>query len=105
MSGRRVSGSSTSGAIGFYNAFLTVASAVAFVFFGIELQDRGIGQEVWLAMSGAFLVLTILAATLFFYMAIPFRALRKVAGWFVLVGSLVVAGLGFAILTTSIDLT
>jgi hypothetical protein len=92
-------------AIGFYNAFLTVASAVAFVFFGIELQDRGVGQEVWLAMSGAFLVLTILAATLFFYMAIPFRALRKVAGWFVLVGSLVVAGLGFAILTTSIDLT
>ncbi len=92
-------------AIGFYTAFLAVASAVAFVFFGIELEDRGVGQEVWLAMSGAFLVLTILAATLFFYMAIPFRALRKVAGWFVLLGSLAVAGLGFAILTTSIDLT
>ena len=92
-------------AIGFYSVFLTAASAVAFVFFGIELEDRGVGQEVWLAMSGAFLVLTILAATLFFYMAIPFRALRKVAGWFVLLGSLAVAGLGFAILTTSIDLT
>ena len=30
-------------AIGFYSGFLTAASAVAFVFFGIELEDRGVG--------------------------------------------------------------
>lgn len=90
-------------AIGFYSAFLSVASLIALLYFAIQLQDDVYGNGVWLALSGAALVLTILSAWLFFYMAIPFIALRKVSGWFILIGSIVVAGIGFAIITSVIE--
>ncbi len=89
-------------AIGFYSAFLFAGSLIALVFYAIELEGV-YGDDVWFGLSAAFLVLTVLAAMLFFYLAIPFIALRKVAGWFILVGSIAVAGLGFAILTSLID--
>ena len=89
-------------AIGFYSAFLFAGSLVALVYYAIELEGV-YGDDVWLGLSGAALVLTVLAAMLFFYLAIPFIALRKVAGWFILVGSIAVAGVGFAILTDLID--
>jgi hypothetical protein len=43
-----------------------------------------------------------LGATLFFYMAVPFFGLRVVAGWFSLVGSIGIIGVGLAIITTVI---
>ena len=89
-------------AIGFYSAFLFAGSLIALVYYAIELEGV-YGDDVWIGLSAAALVLTVLAATLFFYLAIPFIALRKVAGWFILVGSIVVAGVGFAILTSLID--
>jgi hypothetical protein len=89
-------------AIGFYSAFLFAGSLIALVYYAIELEGV-YGNDVWIGLSAAALVLTVLAAMLFFYLAIPFIALRKVAGWFILVGSIAVAGVGFAILTSLID--
>jgi hypothetical protein len=89
-------------AIGFYSAFLFAGSLIAVVYYAIELNGV-YGDDVWIGLSAAPLVLTVLAAMLFFYLAIPFIALRKVAGWFILVGSIAVAGVGFAILTSVID--
>ncbi len=89
-------------AIGFYSAFLFAGSLVALLYYAIEIEGV-YGDDVWLGLSGAALALTVLAAMLFFYLAIPFIALRKVAGWFILVGSIAVAGVGFAILTDLID--
>ena len=89
-------------AIGFYSAFLFVGSLIAFLYYAIQLEGV-YGDGVWFGLSGATLVLTVLAAILFFYLAVPFIALRKVAGWFILVGSIAVAGVGFAILTSLID--
>ena len=89
-------------AIGFYGAFLFAGSLIALVYYAIELEGV-YGDDVWFGLSAAFLALTVLAAMLFFYLAIPFIALRKVAGWFMLVGSIAVAGVGFAILTSVIE--
>ena len=89
-------------AIGFYSAFLFAGSLIALVYYAIELEGV-YGDDVWIGLSGAALALTVLSAMLFFYLAIPFIALRKVAGWFILVGSIAVAGVGFAILTSLID--
>jgi hypothetical protein len=75
---------------------------IALLYYAIELEGV-YGDDVWIGLSGATLALTVLAAMLFFYLAIPFIALRKVAGWFILVGSIAVAGVGFAILTDLID--
>ncbi len=89
-------------AIGFYSGFLFAGSLIALLYYAIELEGV-YGDDVWIGLSAAALVLTVLAAMLFFYLAIPFIALRKVAGWFILVGSIAVSGIGFAILTSLID--
>ena len=87
---------------GYYSAFLFVGSLVAMLYYAIELEGV-YGDDVWIGLSAAALVLTLLSAILFFYLAIPFIALRKVAGWFMLIGSIPVAGIGFAILTSVIQ--
>ena len=88
-------------AIGFYSAFLTVASLVPFIYFAVELQSR-YGDETWLALSGASLVLTVLAGMMFFYLAFSFNVLRLVAGWFLLIGGGAVAAIGLAIVSNVI---
>ncbi len=89
-------------AIGFYSAILTAISAVALFYFAANLADA-YGNDVTIAMSAATLLLSILAGMLFFYLAVPFNALRQVAGWFLLVGSVVIAGIGLAIVSTVIE--
>ena len=90
-------------AIGFYSAFLSITTFVAFLFFVGELEES-YGDDVWLALSGAALILSVLAGTLFFYLAIPFSGLRQVAAWFILVGSLAVTAIGLALITTAIEI-
>ena len=80
-------------AIGFYSAFVAVVSVVALIYFAVELQNR-YPDDVSIAMSAGTLLLSILAGTLFFYLAIPFNVLRLVAAWFMLVGSMAVAAVG-----------
>ena len=89
--------------IGFYSGFLSVATLIALIYFMVELQGS-YGDGVWLALSGAALVLTVLAGMLFFYLAIPFAALRSVSAWFLLIGSIAVAAIGLAIVTTAIKI-
>ena len=89
-------------AIGFYAAFATIASIVALVYFSTVLFDPyGIAVTIALSMTTA--TLAIVGGMTFFHYAVPFNVLRLVAGWFMLVGSVVVAGIGFAIVGTIIE--
>ena len=88
-------------AIGFYGAFLAVASLVPFIYFATELQSR-YGDATWLALSGAALILSVLAGMMFFYLAFAFNVLRPVAGWFLLIGGGSVAVIGLAIASSVI---
>lgn len=90
--------------IGFYSGFLVVATVVPFIYFVAELQ-RSYGDAVWLAMSGATIILSALAGVVFFYLAIPFNVLRLVAGWALMLGGGVVAIIGMAIVTTAITVS
>jgi hypothetical protein len=90
--------------IGFYSGFLVAATMVPFIYFVVELQPS-YGDAVWLAMSGATVILTALAGLVFFYLAIPFNVLRLVAGWALMLGGGGVAIIGMAIVTTAITVS
>ena len=90
-------------AIGFYSAIVTAGSAVAFFYFAGTLADA-YGDDVAIGMSAVALVLSLVGGMVFFYLAVPFMVLRLVAGWFTLVGSIAVAGIGFAIMTRLIEI-
>jgi len=89
-------------AIGFYSAILTAISAVAFFYFAGNLAGA-YGNDVTIALSAATLLLSVMAGVMAFHLAVPFNALRLVAGWFLLVGSTVLAGIGLAIVSTIIE--
>ena len=89
-------------AIGFYSAILTAITAVAFFYYAANL-GRAYGEDAALAVSAALLVLSVLAGMVFFYLAVPFNALRLVAGWFLLVGSVVVTAIGLSLVSTLIQ--
>ena len=91
-------------AIGLYSGFLTIGTAIAFLFFAITLAAP-YGEAVWIALSAATLMLSVMAGLVFFYLAVPFNVLRPVAGWFLLIGSLVVSLIGWSIITTIIEVT
>ena len=90
-------------AIGFYSGFLAIATLVSFLYYVVELESS-YGPDVWLALSGASLILSVLAGTIFFYLAVPFSGLRQVAAWFILVGSITVSAIGLALVTTAIEI-
>ena len=89
-------------AVGFFSAFVAAGSAVAFFYFATTAPDA-YGDEVAIALATPPLLLSIMAGMVFFYMAIPFNVLRLVAGWFLLLGSMAVAGIGLAIISTLIE--
>ena len=91
-------------ALGFFGAFAAAVSAVALFYFATTLFDA-YGNAVVIGLTAATLVLSVLAGMIFFYLAVPFNALRLVAGWFLLVGSVAVAGIGLAAITTVIEVT
>ena len=91
-------------AIGFYSAILTAITAVAFFYFAANL-GRAYGEAAALAVSAATLILSVLAGMMFFYLAIPFNVLRLVAGWFLLVGSVVLTAIGLALVSTLIQVS
>jgi hypothetical protein len=57
---------------------------------------------VWLTMAAAPAVLTLLAAISFFYLAWQLMVLRLVTGWFMLLGSAAVVGIGLVMIGTDI---
>ena len=89
-------------AIGFFSAVATATSAVAFFYFATTLGDA-YGDAVTISLSAATLILSIIGGLVFFNLAVPFNVLRLVAGWFLLLGSIGVAGIGWAIMTTLVE--
>jgi len=88
-------------AIGFYSGFVAVVSLIAFLFFAIELRSH-YEFFVALTMAGATALLTLLAAISFFYLAWQWMVLRLVTGWFMLLGSAAVVGIGLVMIGTDI---
>ena len=80
------------------------ASAVAFFYYAPTLPDA-YGDAVAISISAASLILAGLGGLVFFYLAIPFNILRLVAAWSLLLGSIAVAGSGWAIMSTLIEVT
>ena len=91
-------------AIGLYSAFLAAGTVVVFLFFAITLAAP-YGAAVWIGLSAATLILSVLAGLVFFYLTVPFNVLRLVVGWFLLIGSLVIALIGWTIITSIIEVT
>ncbi len=84
-------------AIGFYSVFLSVVSLVVFLVFALAMAEGGVFEQdlgIWLAMSAVPLLLTIISAVTFFYMAFEIQVLRLVTGWFMLSGSAVIGLMG-----------
>ena len=75
------------------------AEQLSLLFGGIVLV------AVAISISTACLVLAGLGGILFFCLAIPFNTLRLVAAWSLLLGSIAVAGIGWAIMSTLIEAT
>ena len=88
-------------AIGFYSGFVAVVSLIVFLFFAIAAGDTN-SQAVWLLMAAAPAVLTLLAAISFFYLAFQWMVLRLVTGWFMLLGSGAIIGIGLVMLGSDI---
>jgi len=88
-------------AIGFYSGLVAVVSLIVFLFFAIELRTI-YSDWVWLTMAAAPAVLTLLAAISFFYLAWQLMVLRLVTGWFMLLGSGAVVGIGLVMIGTDI---
>ena len=88
-------------AIGFYSGFVAVVALIVFLFFAIELRSV-YTDAVWLLMAAAPAVLMLLAAISFFYLAFQWMVLRLVTGWFMLLGSGAVIGIGLVMIGTDI---
>ncbi|MFQ5860729.1 MAG: hypothetical protein ACE5IG_04160 [Dehalococcoidia bacterium] len=89
--------------LGFYSLFLWVASlAYVLYFFVGDLTDVGVISTM---MGVAALVLSVLAALLFFHQGPPYPRLRAATGWFFLIGSIIVAVIGVGALIGAVDLT
>ena len=88
-------------AIGFYGVLLTVISVIALLFFiQIWIDTEETVVMVPLVVSTA--MLSIVGALVFFFMAIPFPGLRAVSGWALLLQSVIVVGIGMAMITSVI---
>lgn len=84
-------------AIGFFSAFAAVATLVPFLFFVGELE-RVYDVMTWLSLSGATLLLTMVATVMFFYQGLQFNVLRLLSGWSLLVGGVAIGSIGLAVI-------
>lgn len=86
-------------AVGFTGLFLCIVSLAYLI--AIPLAPFNIkhipNESVWV-LSAAPLVLSILSAMVFFHLAVPIREIKKVTGWFLLGGSMIVVFLGLGVL-------
>ncbi len=93
-------------AIGFYSVPLTVISIVALVFYILVWVAVGSDGDAFAMVSVVVstALLGIVGALLFFQMAIPFPGLQRVAGWIMLLGSIVIVGLGAAMIFPAVSM-
>ncbi|MQF69103.1 hypothetical protein FIM12_02030 [SAR202 cluster bacterium AD-804-J14_MRT_500m] len=85
--------------LGFYALFLSLISLlyVAYYFLGSVVEGGVAGVESYV-MGIAALLLTVIAALVFFYLGAPFARMRQSIGWFELVLSVIIAVLGGLVL-------
>ncbi len=88
-------------AIGFFAAPLTVVSVLATAYFATQMTDH-YDWTVWLSFTLVSVLLSFIAIVLFFYLAFPFRVLRALSAWAMLVLSIVITAVGIGIVTTGI---
>lgn len=91
-------------AVGFFAGFVAIFSLIALVYFVVEMKDGYGGDGPWLTMAASTLILAITSGIIFFHQAIPFQAIRLVAGWFLLVGGSALGVFGLLIATTIVEL-
>lgn len=84
-------------AVGFYSVVLTVMTAVIFLYYASVLEVR-YGENAWIGLSAAALLLSIISALVFFALGFTFTVMRSVAGWFLLLGGGTVGAIGLAVL-------
>ncbi len=89
-------------ALGFYAVPLTAVSFVALLFFMQVWVDGG-SDAAMLSLMASGTLLSIIGALLFFFMAIPFPGLRSVAGWAMLIESIVIAAIGLSMVSATIN--
>lgn len=87
--------------IAFYCGSLTVATAVIFLYYAGTMEPR-YGEGVWIGLSTASLLLSIMSAMMFFALGFTFTVMRAVAGWFLLLGGATVGVIGLGVLTRAI---
>ncbi len=91
-------------AIGFYSILL-FASSIVFLLFFVQLWIDHRGNDlVMVTLVAASSMLIIVSGLLFANLAIPFHALRRVAGWAMLIQSLFVVGVGMGMVTAIIGI-
>lgn len=91
-------------AVGFFAGFVAIVSVIGLVYFVAEMADGYGGDGPWLTMAASTLILAITSGIVFFHQAIPFQAIRLVAGWFLLVGGSALGVLGLLVATTIVEL-
>lgn len=86
--------------LGFYALFLSLISLlyVAYYFLGGDVLGSGTAGVESSVMGIASLLLTVIAALVFFYLGAPFARMRQSTGWFELVLSVIIAVLGGLVL-------
>ena len=83
---------------GFYSGFIAVATFCCMIYFVRFLEVR-YGVETSLALSGATLILSLIAGFNFFHKATEYSVMRLVCGWSMLLGGSAVSLIGLAVLT------
>ena len=83
---------------GFYSGFIAISTFCCMIYFSRFLEVR-YGVETWLALSGATLILSLIAGFNFFHRATEYSVMRLVCGWSMLLGGSAVALIGLAVLT------
>ena len=88
-------------AIGFFAAPLTGVSVLATAYFATQMNNH-YDWQVWLSISLVSALLSLIAVVLFFYLAFPFRVLRALSAWAMLVLAIVITAVGMGIVATGI---
>ena len=88
-------------AVGFFSVIATVVTAVVFLYYAGVLEPR-YGENIWLGLSAATLLLSIMSAMVFFALGFTFTVMRAVAAWFLLLGGGTVGVIGLAIIVRAI---
>ena len=88
-------------ALGFFGIPLAAFSVLALGYFASQMPDH-YDWTVWLSLTLGAALLGFIAILLFFYLAIPFRALKSFSAWSLLVLSVILTGIGMAMLATGI---